>query len=101
AARSPRHRRTRALRRELFVRAHARAHGGDLPRCQRSVLMERSSRLAVRSRVLSHALALRLARGPRQRPGAVRRVLVAHELLAGDTLMLTPLLAKLRSRYPQ
>jgi ADP-heptose:LPS heptosyltransferase len=30
----------------------------------------------------------------------VRRVLVAHNLLAGDTLMLTALLAKLRQRFP-
>jgi ADP-heptose:LPS heptosyltransferase len=59
-----------------------------------------SSRFAVRARVVSHALALRLVRGPRQRPGEVRRALVAHHLLAGDTLMLTPLLAKLRAVYP-
>ncbi len=63
-------------------------------------MAETDSRLAVRSRVLAHALALRVARGPRQRPGSVRRVLVAHHLLAGDTLMLAPLLAKLRERYP-
>ncbi|MEP7083489.1 MAG: glycosyltransferase family 9 protein [Betaproteobacteria bacterium] len=30
-----------------------------------------------------------------------RRILVAHHLLLGDTLMLTPLLAKLRERYPE
>ncbi len=60
-----------------------------------------SSRVAVRSKVLAHALGLRLARGPRARPGEVGRVLIAHHLLAGDTLMLTPLLAKLRERYPQ
>jgi ADP-heptose:LPS heptosyltransferase len=59
------------------------------------------SRLAVRSRVLAHALGLRLVRGPRHRPGTVRRVLIAHHLLAGDTFMLTPLLAKLREQYPQ
>ena len=29
------------------------------------------------------------------------RILVAHHLLLGDTLMLTPLLAKLRERYPK
>jgi len=58
------------------------------------------SRVAVRTRVLAHALALRFARGPRVRPGEIRRVLVAHHLLVGDTLMLTPLLAKLRERYP-
>lgn len=32
--------------------------------------------------------------------GAARRVLVAHNLLLGDTLMLTPLLAKLRANSP-
>lgn len=30
-----------------------------------------------------------------------RRILIAHALLMGDTLMLTPLLAKLRAQYPQ
>src|ERR1700704_3789414 len=59
------------------------------------------SRVAVRTRVLAHALGLRVARGPRMRPGEVRRVLVAHHLLAGDVFMLTPLLAKLRARYPR
>jgi glucose-1-phosphate cytidylyltransferase len=44
---------------------------------------------AVRSRVLARALALRVARGRRTRPGEIRRVLVAHHLLAGDTFMLT------------
>ena len=60
-----------------------------------------SGRLRVRSRVIAHALTLRLMRGPRVRPAEVRRILVAHHLLAGDTLMLTPLLARLRERYPQ
>jgi ADP-heptose:LPS heptosyltransferase len=36
----------------------------------------------------------------RERPAAPRRVLIAHHLLAGDVLMLTPLLAKLRERHP-
>jgi ADP-heptose:LPS heptosyltransferase len=59
-------------------------------------------RLAGRMRVLPRALARRfLASRRRQRPAAPRRVLVAHHLLAGDTLMLTPLLAKLRERHPQ
>ena len=58
------------------------------------------SRFGVRARVVGHALALRLTRGPRRRPGEVRRALVAHHLLAGDTFMLTPLLAKLRAVYP-
>jgi len=32
---------------------------------------------------------------------AYRRILVAHHLLLGDTLLLTPMLAKLRQRYPK
>jgi ADP-heptose:LPS heptosyltransferase len=38
--------------------------------------------------------------GRRRKPNAPRRILVAHHLLLGDTLMLTPLLAKLRQQYP-
>ncbi|MDP5239147.1 glycosyltransferase family 9 protein [Uliginosibacterium sp. 31-16] len=37
-------------------------------------------------------------RGPSEEP---RRILVLQHLLLGDTLMLTPLLAKLAARYPQ
>ncbi|HEX4780396.1 MAG TPA: glycosyltransferase family 9 protein [Usitatibacter sp.] len=47
--------------------------------------------------VVSRALARSLVR--RRGEGAVRRILVAHNLLLGDTLMLTPLLAKLRERH--
>ena len=42
----------------------------------------------------------RLGRGRRSRPALPHRILIAHHLLLGDTLMLTPLLAKLRARYP-
>jgi ADP-heptose:LPS heptosyltransferase len=42
------------------------------------------SRMAIRSR----------------RPGDTKRILVAHHLYLGDTIMLTPLLAKLRQQYP-
>jgi ADP-heptose:LPS heptosyltransferase len=59
-----------------------------------------SSRLP--SRLLTAAMLLsRLgsARG-RRRPQTLRRILVAHHLLLGDTLMLTPLLAKLRAGHP-
>ncbi len=39
---------------------------------------------------------------PRRRPSAApQRILVAQDLLLGDTLMLTPLLAKLRLRHPE
>lgn len=39
--------------------------------------------------------------GRRRRPIRPKRILVAHHLLLGDTLMLTPLLAKLREQHPQ
>ena len=38
---------------------------------------------------------------PRSAPQHPRRILIAHHLLLGDTLMLTTLLAKLREQYPQ
>jgi len=51
--------------------------------------------------MLPRALARRFVRmQPRTAPPAPRRILVAHHLLAGDVLMLTPLLAKLRERHP-
>jgi len=51
-------------------------------------------------RVLPRALANRFMHlRPRERPAAPRRILIAHHLLAGDVLMLTPLLAKLRERH--
>ncbi len=56
-------------------------------------------RTRTRALVVSRALAARLA--PRAPSGDVRRVLVAHNLLLGDTLMLTPLLAKLRALDPR
>jgi ADP-heptose:LPS heptosyltransferase len=36
----------------------------------------------------------------RRAPCAPERVLIAHDLLLGDTIMLTPLLAKCRARWP-
>lgn len=36
----------------------------------------------------------------RRRPASLQRILVAHHLLLGDTLLLTPLLAKLRAQHP-
>jgi ADP-heptose:LPS heptosyltransferase len=54
------------------------------------------------SRVLIGFMALwNTIKQPRRRePNTPARVLIAHHLLLGDTLMLTPLLAKLRARYP-
>ena len=60
-------------------------------------MARRASRLPLRTRIAWHAL----TRGRRRVPAEdVRRILVAHNLLLGDTLMLTPLLARLRHRYP-
>jgi ADP-heptose:LPS heptosyltransferase len=55
------------------------------------------SRMAVARGVLWQTLATLGRRHPNPSP---RRILVAHHLLLGDTLMLTPLLAKLRALYP-
>jgi len=59
-----------------------------------------TSRLPSRLLVVALALLRLPARLRRNRPVEVRRILIAHHLLLGDTLMLTPLLAKLRERYP-
>jgi ADP-heptose:LPS heptosyltransferase len=59
-----------------------------------------ASRFSGRARVLPRALVRRFLRMQRRvRPVAPRRILIAHHLLAGDVLMLTPLLAKLRERH--
>ena len=57
------------------------------------------SRFYHRAEVVTRALALR-TRTKRRPPTHVRRILVAHHLLLGDTLMLSPLLAKLREQHP-
>lgn len=54
------------------------------------------SRLFILSRLAGRLLPWR-----RQRPEAPRRILVLHHLLLGDTLMLTPLLARLAALHPQ
>jgi ADP-heptose:LPS heptosyltransferase len=58
-------------------------------------------RLGFRLRALPRAAwAVARTAGRRAPPAAPGRILVAHHLLLGDTVMLTPLLAKLRERYP-
>jgi ADP-heptose:LPS heptosyltransferase len=57
------------------------------------------TRLHGRASVVMRALVLRGTR--RLPPTDVRRVLIAHHLLLGDTLMLTPLIKKLREQHPQ
>ena len=56
-------------------------------------------RFRTRALVVPRALVRRFTRAAAG--GEPRRILVAHNLLLGDTLMLTPLLAKLRERYPE
>ena len=51
-------------------------------------------------RLLIFAYALPRLILPRRRPGSIRRILVAHHLLLGDTIMLAGLLKKLRRDYP-
>ena len=56
-----------------------------------------SSRIRVVALAAWHSL---LTAGRRRPPSEPKRILIAHHLLLGDTLMLTPLLAKLRAQYP-
>ena len=65
-----------------------------------TVTAERGTRFAGRARVVARAVTYRLVSGGRRAPPQeARRILVAHHLLLGDTLMLTPLIAKLREQY--
>lgn len=57
------------------------------------------SRFATRVKIIPRAIWQRLAH-PRIRPTKPERILIAHHLLLGDTIMLTPLIAKLRMLYP-
>jgi ADP-heptose:LPS heptosyltransferase len=57
------------------------------------------SRLAHRTRVVLRALQRRGS--GRNAPQAPERILLAHQLLLGDTLMTTGLVAKLRQQFPQ
>src|SRR4051812_28114520 len=63
------------------------------------MLPVRRSRFFSRAQIVARALADRPMR--RTAPLAPARILVAHHLLLGDTLMLTPLLKKLRTQHPQ
>ena len=58
-----------------------------------------SDRFNTRVLVVSRAIGRRAFRGDASAAAAPRRILVAHNLLLGDTLMLTPLVAKLRALH--
>jgi ADP-heptose:LPS heptosyltransferase len=62
-----------------------------------------ASRLLIAGFALGRLLLSAPARmaGARKRPAAAERILVLHQLLLGDTLMLSALLARLREKYPQ
>ena len=60
--------------------------------------MTKNSRFWSRLLVLSHALP-RLIFG-RRKPSQPRRILIAHHLLLGDSIMLAGLFKKLRRDYP-
>jgi ADP-heptose:LPS heptosyltransferase len=55
-------------------------------------------RSRTRAMVVAGALRARLAR--RAAPEPPRRILIAHSLLLGDVIMLTPLVARLRAQHP-
>lgn len=57
------------------------------------------SRAAMRARLVPLLLKNSLRRRNRVRPQNPARILIAQHLLLGDTIMLTPLLARLRERY--
>ena len=59
------------------------------------------SRLSGRIRIFARAVPRLMGKPWRRRPASVQRILLAHHLLLGDTLLLTPLVAKLRAQYPQ
>lgn len=64
--------------------------------------MSRSShRLSVMARAGLRALASGVSGRARRKPERPRKILVLHELLLGDTLMLAPLLAALRAAHPE
>lgn len=56
------------------------------------------SRLPGRIRIFARALPRLIGKPWRRRPASVQRILIAHHLLLGDTLLLTPLVAKLRAQ---
>jgi ADP-heptose:LPS heptosyltransferase len=59
------------------------------------------SRLSGRIRIFARAIPRLVLKPWRRQPSSVARILLAHHLLLGDTLLLTPLLAKLRRQYPE
>lgn len=61
-------------------------------------MARRKSRFPLRAAIAWQSLGTAIGRAP---PKKVERVLIAHNLLLGDTLMLASLLAGLRAQYPK
>ena len=59
-----------------------------------------ASRFWPRVYVMAHG-GVRQLLAARRKPESVKRLLVAHHLMLGDTIMLTPLLKKARRRFPE
>jgi ADP-heptose:LPS heptosyltransferase len=59
-----------------------------------------ASRFWPRLYAMAYGAASFLSLHRRRRPEQVSRVLIAHNLMLGDTIMLTPLLKKARQRFP-
>lgn len=60
-----------------------------------------ASRVWPRLYVLAHGAARMAVHRRRRRPTQVKRILIAHHLLLGDTIMLTPLVKKAREQFPR
>ncbi len=60
-----------------------------------------SGRLPSRILLFAKVVKQLVCRGNREKTNYPQRVLIAHHLLLGDTIMLTPLIAKIRQQYPQ
>ncbi|MGN6667098.1 MAG: glycosyltransferase family 9 protein [Trinickia sp.] len=59
------------------------------------------SRFFGRLQIFARAVPLLALKPLRRKPRQPQRILIAHHLQLGDTLLLTPLLAKLREQYPE
>jgi ADP-heptose:LPS heptosyltransferase len=108
---------TSAIEHRVFFASRIGVHetcGLTNPICSRSVFcacfaggqhpeqscFDSMSRLSGRIRIIARAIPKLAFKAFRQRPTDVSSILIAHHLLLGDTLLLTPLVAKLRMQYP-
>ena len=115
--RPARRRARRRVRRRVARRRHAARRAGPAARDPRRIAgaargagraamtpiphaQPRRSRSRSRARRRADDRATPAAAAQRAAPASPRRILIAHHLLLGDTIMLTPLIAKCRARWP-